>query len=138
MDYLLKPPTDDELIGAVQKAIDQLNNEWALVSSLSRTQFTLRENLPHLRGRLLLEALQGHRFSAGEWERKLDNYDLPFRTGDAALMLVRMDNEFSQYDSHDQTLIEYAIINMAEEIIGEFMHVWGVKEEHGYVVFYCN
>lgn len=135
VDYLLKPPTDDELIGAVQKAIDQLNNEWALVSSLSRTQFTLRENLPHLRGRLLLEALQGHRFSASEWERKLDNYDLPFRTGDAALMLVRMDNEFSQYDSHDQTLIEYAIINMAEEIMGEFMQVWGVKEEHGYVVF---
>ncbi|MBY0202379.1 response regulator [Paenibacillus cucumis (ex Kampfer et al. 2016)] len=135
VDYLLKPPTDDELIGAVQKAIDQLNNEWALVSSLSRTQFTLRENLPHLRGRLLLEALQGIRFSASEWERKLDNYDLPFHTGDAALMLVRMDNEFGHYDSHDQTLIEYAIINMAEEIMGEFMHVWGVKEEHGYVVF---
>ncbi|MGQ8871164.1 response regulator transcription factor [Paenibacillus sp. TSA_86.1] len=135
VDYLLKPPTDDEIIGAVQKAIDQLNNEWALVSSLSRTQFTLRENLPHLRGRLLLETLQGRRFSASEWERKLDNYDLPFHTGDAALMLVRMDNEFGHYDSHDQTLIEYAIINMAEEIMGEFMHVWGVKEEHGYVVF---
>lgn len=46
VDYLLKPPTDDELMGAVQKAIDQLNNEWELVSSLTRTQFTLRENLP--------------------------------------------------------------------------------------------
>lgn len=135
VDYLLKPPTDDELMGAVQKAIDQLNHEWELVSSLSRTQFTLRENLPHLRGRLLLEALQGHRFSPGEWERKLINYDLPFHAGDAALMLVRLDEEFGHYDSHDQTLIEYAIINMAEEIMGEFMHVWGVKEEHGYVVF---
>lgn len=135
VDYLLKPPTDNELMDAVQKAIDQLNHEWELVSSLSRTQFTLRENLPHLRGRLLLEALQGHRFSSSEWERKLTNYDLPFHAGDAALMLVRLDEEFGHYDSHDQTLIEYAIINMAEEIMGEFMHVWGVKEEHGYVVF---
>ncbi|MFK4300589.1 two-component system response regulator YesN [Paenibacillus sp. RC254] len=135
VDYLLKPPTDDELMGAVQKAIDQLNTEWELISSLKRTQFTLRENLPHLRGRLLLEALQGHRFAAGEWERKLANYDLPFHDGDYALMLVRMEEEFRHYDNNDQTLIEYAVSNMAEEIMGEFMEVWGVKEEHGYLVF---
>ncbi|MBE0340598.1 response regulator [Paenibacillus sp. 28ISP30-2] len=135
VDYLLKPPTDDELMGAVQKAIDQLNTEWELISSLKRTQFTLRENLPHLRGRLLLEALQGHRFAAGEWERKLVNYDLPFHAGDYALMLVRIEEEFRHYDNNDQTLIEYAVINMAEEIMGEFMEVWGVKEEHGYLVF---
>lgn len=135
VDYLLKPPTDDELMGAVQKAIDQLNTEWELISSLKRTQFTLRENLPHLRDRLLLEALQGHRFAADEWERKLANYDLPFHAGDYALMLVRMEEEFRHYDNNDQTLIEYAVINMAEEIMGEFMEVWGVKEEHGYLVF---
>lgn len=135
VDYLLKPPTDDELMGAVQKAIDQLNTEWELVSSLKRTQFTLRENLPHLRGRLLLEALQGHRIASSEWARKLANYDLPFHAGDCALMLVRMEEEFGQYDNNDQTLLEYAVINMAEEIMGEFMEVWGVKEEHGYLVF---
>lgn len=50
-------------------------------------------------------------------------------------MLVRMEEEFREFDNTDQTLIEYAIINMAEEIMGEFMEVWGVKEEHGYLVF---
>lgn len=112
-----------------------MNAEWELISSLKRTQFTLRENLPVLRGRLLLDALQGHRFQAGEWERKLVSYDLPFQSGEAALMLVRMEEEFREFDNTDQTLIEYAIINMAEEIMGEFMEVWGVKEEHGYLVF---
>jgi two-component system, response regulator YesN len=135
VDYLLKPPTDDELLGAVKNAINQLNAEWELISSLKRTQFTLRENLPVLRGRLLLDALQGHRFQAGEWERKLVSYDLPFQSGESALMLVRMEEEFREFDNTDQTLIEYAIINMAEEIMGEFMEVWGVKEEHGYLVF---
>ncbi|MEK4461293.1 response regulator [Paenibacillus sp. FSL R7-0048] len=135
VDYLLKPPTDDEIIGAVKTAIEQLNTEWELISSLKRTQFTLRENLPLLRGQLLLDALQGHQFQAGEWERKLVTYDLPFHSGDCALMLVRMEEEFSHYNNNDQTLIEYAIINMAEEIMGEFMQVWGVKEEHGYLVF---
>jgi two-component system response regulator YesN len=135
VDYLLKPPTDDELMGAVQTAIDQLNNEWELISSLERTRFTLRENLPLLRGQLLLDALQGRRFSTSEWERKLGDYGLPFHYGDSALMLVRLEEEFGKYNNTDQTLIEYAIINMAEEIMGEFMEVWGVKEEHGYLVF---
>ncbi|OKP98858.1 response regulator [Paenibacillus sp. P46E] len=135
VDYLLKPPTDPELLGAVQTAIDQLNAEWELVSSLERTQYTLRENLPLLRGQLLLSALQGQRLPADEWERKLKSYGLPFSQGDCALMLVRLEEEFGQYKNNGQPLIEYAVINMAEEIIGEFMEVWGVKEEHGYLVF---
>lgn len=135
VDYLLKPPTDAELIGAVKNAINQLNSEWELISSLNRTQFTLRENLPLLRGQLLLDAIQGHRFLAGEWERKLKNYELPFQSGESAMMLVRLEEEFEDYNSNDQVLIEFAIINMAEEILGESMEVWGVKEEHGYLVF---
>lgn len=135
VDYLLKPPTDAELMEAVGTAIDQLNNEWELVSSLEHTRFTLRENLPLLRGQLLLDALQGHRLPPQEWERKLGNYELPFHEGESALMLVRLEEEFGQYRNNGQPLIEYAIINMAEEIMGEFMEVWGVKEEHGYLVF---
>ncbi|KGE16373.1 response regulator transcription factor [Paenibacillus wynnii] len=135
VDYLLKPPTDQELFGAVKTAIDQLNTEWELISSLERTQYTLRENLPLLRGQLLLDALQGQRLSADEWDRKLGNYELPFSYGECSLMLVRLEEEFGQYKNNGQPLIEYAIINMAEEILGEFMEVWGVKEEHGYLVF---
>ncbi|GGG03259.1 DNA-binding response regulator [Paenibacillus albidus] len=135
VDYLLKPPTDDELFGAVETAIQQINSEWELVSSLERTQFTLRENLPLLKGQLLLDGLQGHRMSPEEWERKLTNYGLPFHDGECALMLVRLEEEFGRFKDNGQPLIEYAIINMAEEIMGEFMEVWGVKEEHGYLVF---
>lgn len=135
VDYLLKPPTDDELFSAVKAAIEQLNMEWQTISSLERTQHTLRENLPLLRGQLLLDALGGHRMPAEEWRRKLDNYGVPFVKGDCALLLVRLEEEFGQYKNNGQHLMEYAIINMAEEIIGEFTEVWGVKEEHGYLVF---
>jgi two-component system response regulator YesN len=135
VDYLLKPPSDDELFCAVKAAIEQLNMEWEAISSLESTQRTLRENLPLLRGQLLLDALGGHRIPAEEWIRKLDNYGVPFVEGDCALMLVRMDEEFGQYRNNGQHLMEYAIINVAEEIIGEFTEVWSVKEEHGYLVF---
>ncbi|MHA0856804.1 response regulator transcription factor [Paenibacillus sp. CMAA1364] len=135
VDYLLKPPLDEELFTAVTTAMNQIKMEWETISSFERTQYTLRENLPLLRGQLLLDALRGHRMSAVDWSRKLDNYGLAFTEGDCALLLVRMDDEFGHYPNHEQPLLEYAIINMAEEIIGEFMHVWGVKEEHGYLVF---
>ncbi|MCD9022888.1 response regulator transcription factor [Cohnella silvisoli] len=135
VDYLLKPPTDNELFAAVKAAIEQLNAEWESISSLERTQYTLRENLPFLRGQLLLDALRGQRMPTDEWNRKLENYGLPFNDGDCALLLVRMEEEFGQYKNNGQQLMEYAIINMAEEIFGEFTEVWGVKEEHGYLAF---
>ncbi|MGO4181790.1 response regulator [Paenibacillus sp. TAF43_2] len=135
VDYLLKPPSDNELFSAVKTAIDQLQAEWEAVSSQERTEYTLRENLPLLRGQLLIDALKGYRMSADEWTRKLESYGLPFSYGDCTLLLVRMEEEFGQYTSNGQQLMEYAIINMAEEIFSEFSEVWGVKEEHGYLVF---
>jgi two-component system response regulator YesN len=135
VEYLLKPPTDDELFGAVRVAIDQLKEEWESISSHERTEYTLRENLPLLRGQLLLDGLRGEKMAAEEWSRRLENYSLPIVFGDCALLLVRMEDEFSQYRHNGQQLMEYAIINIAEEIFGEYMKVWGVKEEHGYLAF---
>ncbi|GIP27810.1 hypothetical protein J23TS9_29400 [Paenibacillus sp. J23TS9] len=135
VDYLLKPPTDNELLGAVKTAIDQMKAEWENVSSYERTEFTLRENFPLLRGQLLLNGLRGEPLTSEEWIRKLENYHLPFRLGECALLLVRMEDEFGKYRNNGLHLMEYAIINMAEEILGEFANVWGVKEEHGYLAF---
>lgn len=135
VDYVLKPPTDQELLGAVSKAITQLEEEWGNISSLERVEHILRENLPLLRSQLLLSALRGERMSQEEWERKLSSYSLPFRLDSGALLMVRMEEEFGQYRNNGQHLMEYAIMNIAEEIIGEFAYVWAAKEEHGYLVF---
>lgn len=135
VDYLLKPPTDAELMEAALAAVSQLKAEWESVSSRERTEYTLRENLPLLRGQLLLSALRGERLSEEEWSRKLENYGLPFRRGGCALLLVRLEEEFGRTWNNGQQLLEYAIINIAEEIFGEYANVWGVKEEHGYLAF---
>lgn len=135
VDYLLKPPTDQDLLGAVKQAIEQLEAEWGAINSFERTQHILRENMPLLRGQLLLSALRGERMAPDEWERRLGSYQLPFRFGETALMLVRMEEEFGQYRNNGQHLMEYAIMNITEEIFGDFAHAWGVKEEHGYLAF---
>lgn len=133
VDYLLKPPTDNDLLGAVKSAIDQLHIEWGNVNSYERMEKILRENLPRLQGQCLQSALRGERISNEEWERKLESYNLPFRFDNSILMLVRMEEEFGQYRNNGQHLLEYAIFNIAEEILSEFANVWGVKEEHGYL-----
>ncbi|GGG53997.1 response regulator transcription factor [Paenibacillus radicis (ex Gao et al. 2016)] len=135
VDYLLKPPMDDELLAAVKAAVEQLEEEWGSISSYERIESTLRENLPLLRGQLLLNALRGERLQSNDWIRKLESCGLPFRFGESALLLVRMEEEFGKYRNKGQHLMEYAIQNMTEELFGEFAHVWGVKEEHGYLAF---
>lgn len=135
IDYLLKPPTDNELLGAVKSAIDQLEAEWGSISSYERIEKILRDNLSMLRGQLLLNALRGERLSADEWTGKLESYNLPIRFGECALLLVRMEEDFGKYRNNGQHLMEYAVINIAEEIFGEFAYAWGVKEEHGYLAF---
>lgn len=135
VDYVLKPPTDEELLGAVQKAIAQLEEEWGSINSLERMEYILRENVPLLRSQLLLSALRGERMSKEEWERRLDSYSLPLHAGACALLMVRMEEEFGSYRNNGQHLLEYAIINIAEEIFGEFATVWAAKEEQGYLVF---
>ncbi|WP_018755893.1 response regulator transcription factor [Paenibacillus terrigena] len=135
IDYLLKPPTDEELFGAVRIAIDQLNREWEQISSVERTVHTLRENLPLLQGQLLLDAFRGQPMADEEWERKLENYLLPFHEGEAVLLLVRIEEASDYTKKMGPQLLEYAMMNMAQEILGESCEVWGVKEEHGYLAF---
>ncbi|WP_152394457.1 response regulator transcription factor [Paenibacillus guangzhouensis] len=135
IDYLLKPPTDEELFGAVRIAIDQLNREWEQISSIERTVHTIRENLPLLQGQLLLDAFRGQPMADEEWERKLENYLLPFHEGEAVLLLVRIEEASDFTKKMGLQLLEYAMMNMTQEILGESCEVWGVKEEHGYLAF---
>lgn len=135
VDYLLKPPTDEELLGSVQTAITQLRQEWATIGSMKKTQMMFRENLPLLRGQLLLDALNCRLMHAEEWGRKLEEYLLPIRHGeDSALLLVRLEEEFGQYKNKDLHLLEYAIMNIAEELTGEIMEIWSVKDKYDYLV----
>ncbi|MFD0586537.1 response regulator [Paenibacillus sp. GCM10027627] len=135
VDYLLKPPTDQELLGSVQSAIGQLKDEWGKISSYERIEHILRENMPLMRSQLLLSALKGERFSEEEWDRKLEDYNLPIRFGEGALMLLRMEEEFDLFRNKGQHLMEYAIMNIAEELFSDFAFVWSAKEEHGYLAF---
>ncbi|MBB6675049.1 response regulator [Cohnella nanjingensis] len=135
-DYLLKPAADEELMGAVRKALQELDREWLEVSSLQRAMYTLREQQPKLREYLLLDLINGKQSPRSKsLQRRMETYDVPLREADAFhLLLVRLDDAESGEDSGQGELIDYALANMAEEVFSDRFAFWHGKDQHGFLV----
>lgn len=134
-DYLLKPVEDEELLGAVKRAIGELENRWREVSSHQSALATLRDNLPILRSHLLSSLLRNDRIQKEQLALQLSmveltiDWDSPY-----CVMLLRMEDYFYEQTESDSSLLEYAVCNIAEEIF-EDHQLWYVKDEYGYYVF---
>lgn len=135
-DYLLKPVEDGELMDAVRTALDELEQEWKEIASTRKAVYALREQLPKLREYLLMDLLTGKQASAsGTLARKLDMYEVRIPGGSACrMMLLRIDDIAGVYDPAGETLIEYALTNMAAELFGERLWLWHCKDVHGFLV----
>ncbi|MGO4543570.1 response regulator [Paenibacillus sp. 2TAB23] len=135
-DYLLKPVDDEDLIQAVGKALGTVRREWEELVSRDNTMKTMRDNLPLLRRDLLMELLQGHSIPAEALTDKLSQLLIPISEHDrVALLLIRLEEPFVHYGYKDRTLLEYAVSNVAEEVLRESCQVWTGKEAHGYLAF---
>ncbi|MFC4597255.1 response regulator transcription factor [Cohnella hongkongensis] len=135
-DYLLKPVSDDEIAASLTKVTNQIRQEISEEDTYRRAVQAFRESLPRLRGELLYELLQGARMSPERLVRRLEMLELPVRPGDPfALMLIRLEEDLTDYDVRSMSLLEYAIGNMAEEIFGDRFRLWQTKDLHDYMVF---
>lgn len=136
LNYLLKPIDINELIHSVEQAIADIEQEWVEISSLQRIKQTLHANKPLLRSQLLNELLQSKPIQAGVLEERLTMLDVSFRSGDPyMLMLVRMEEDFSKYDLHSLSLMEFAITNIAEEVFQDIFDLWPCITDQGYLIF---
>jgi two-component system response regulator YesN len=135
-DYLLKPVTEHDLLATVKRVMDKLQKEWDEVVSKQRLAYTLKEHLPLLRGNLLNDLFQGRKLSHAVLKEKMKVLELADFTGHPfAIMMVRLESEFLEYDFHSLSLMEYAISNMVEELFGDKFDAWFAKDPHDYLVF---
>ncbi|MDF2922694.1 MAG: hypothetical protein K0R57_1608 [Paenibacillaceae bacterium] len=135
IDYLLKPVSDEDLIAALQRVIGRLEEEWREFSSYQRTLYTLKENLPLLKGRLLNDLLQERPFSRSTFHEKMKILDIPFAFDEqVALLLIRLEEQFANYNLHHFTLIEFAICNIAEELSNGYFDLWHCTDDHDYLI----
>ncbi|MDB5054080.1 MAG: AraC family transcriptional regulator [Bacilli bacterium] len=135
-DYLLKPVTEKDLLQTVQRVMEKLKFEWEEVISRQRIALTLKENIPLLKGNLLSDLLQGRKISQASLREKMQMFGLPeFHNEPFALMILRLEEHFLEYDFQSLSLMEYAIANIVEELFGKQFELWHTKDAHEYLVF---
>jgi len=135
-DYLLKPVSDEEIMGKVELAAKALRKERDEYRMHERVAKAFQESLPKLRGELLNELLQGFDYYPGRLETRMESLKLRVGIGDAfSLMLVRVEGQLTEMDFYSLSLMEYAIGNMAEEWFEDRFDLWSCKSVHGYLAF---
>lgn len=135
-DYLLKPVTESDLITTVTRVMDKLRQEWEEIVSRKKLVDTLNEHMPTLRGSLLNDLLQGRKLSEQLLVDNMQMLGLDHFIGKSfAIMMIRLEENFLQYDSRSLALMEYAIGNMVQELFGDRLDSWYTKDVHEYLVF---
>ena len=135
-DYLLKPASTRDILAAVRRVIERLQQEWEEIISYQRTLSVLKDNLPHIRSKLLYDLIKGARWPEHRLRERMELLELAHIIGRPfALMLVRMDDGMIRYDRRDLSLMEYAIGNMAEEIFRQDFMLWHCSDDFKFSVF---
>jgi len=135
-DYLLKPIEADELAETVRSVQGKLRAEWEQIGVYRETVHTLREHMPLLQTKTLGDLLRGQLREREKIAQKLDMLGLPFRCGEpAALLLIRLEDEFYSYGTSGLHLLEYAVCNITEEIFGKHFATWCHMDALGYLIF---
>jgi two-component system response regulator YesN len=136
VNYLLKPIKDEELMGEVSRVKTLFEQEWEHVGSLERARQTLHVHLPLLRSNLLNNLLMGSSMSSSALAERMKEYQLPLEPGmNCSFILVRMDGGFGDAVEDDELLFEYAVHNIACEILDPDYNVWYSKDTFGYLCF---
>ncbi|MGO4548067.1 response regulator [Paenibacillus sp. 2TAB23] len=134
-EYLMKPVNPIQLRQTLAKLAEEIACERKLQQQQQRDVYAFRENLPALQGELLNRLLYGNCIPSAELERKLFLLNLPFSLQQqVGLFIVRLEGKLQDYERVDKELIEYAVTNMAEEMLRDAFHLWFCRDHNEYLV----
>lgn len=134
-DYLLKPVPNDELERTLRRLIAEIEQEGNQLVDQRKIADLFRESLPRLRETLLSDLLAGQRLPKGSLEEKIRLYRLNFDLNEpATLLCIRIEEDYSNVDLYNVSLLEYALRNIAEEVFAEHYRVWLCKDPYDYLI----
>jgi len=117
VDYILKTEGDAAILAAVRKARAELEREFEMGTQLEKAQAQIQSALPLLQKEFLLDLFRGDLHPTMRLQERLDELDMPFSTSAPVLLLVGKVDEWADRNASDQTLLLYAIQNIAEEYL---------------------
>jgi two-component system, response regulator YesN len=118
VDYILKTENDSQIVNAVQKAIGQIEEEKRNDGLLEKAREKLREAMPLLRERFLLDLLEGGIYSKNEMARHFSGYETGLNEDSPVLLLLgRIDCWPAAIDKTEKTGVMYGVRNIAEKYL---------------------
>lgn len=134
-DYILKPVNDDEFMHSVSAAITSLRDEWDEFDKYHRLLYSRKSDYKILRENLMHDLLLGREVSSKALREQLEHYELHMEPEQpAAMMLIRLAGRFASMDQQSIDLMDFAVGNIAGEVLGETYHVWFSRGPHDCLV----
>lgn len=137
-DYLLKPVNDDEFMVTLSNAIESLRDEWKEADRQHQMLYNMKSDRTVMQEMLMRDLLLGRQLSRDMLDDKLIQYEIPLRHDDLTfLMLVQLGEPFMGYETRSLSLIQYAVGNIAQEVLSPLYRVWHCKGPHDCIVIMC-
>ncbi|GIP15863.1 DNA-binding response regulator [Paenibacillus montaniterrae] len=134
--YLLKPVSNEELEQTLRNIMDKIIEEGNELVNQQKFLYRFRESLPNLREMFLFDLISGKNYPQAVIRDKIQLYELPFQLEkDAILLCMRVEEDYSDRDLYNLSLIEYAMFNIVEEIYSGKYHVMHCKDSYDYLIF---
>lgn len=131
VEYLVKPLDHHKLRAALESTIKIIQKEIDTTASYEQAMLAFREHLPALRDKLLAELIQGKAYPEQRLKEKLSGYQLNFQEKDRIfLILIRLEEHFTNFGLDSQLLFEYAVTNIACELLGAGFEVWHCRDTY--------
>lgn len=130
-DYILKTEEDTVIIQAVHKVVERLERQFEINAFMQGVGNRLKQALPILQKEFIWELLQGD----GEWQeeqtvRKMAELEIPLKPDRPVLLvLARIDDWGNKGHTPDQTLMLYAMTNIAQEYMSSAVDVYPLTYE---------
>lgn len=134
--YLLKPVSDEKIIGEVSRLLKEYREEWERVSSYRRALSTLKNHLPLLQSQLLLQLL-ADKSPFPSLEQRLETLEIEVSPGEPfSLLLIRLEDESLEEGNPDIT--EYGIMNLIRDLklTGQDSDLWMGKDGMGNLIYF--
>ncbi|ANE45205.1 AraC family transcriptional regulator [Paenibacillus swuensis] len=134
-EFVIKPASDEDILNAVRRMMNQLQEELQLQFSHQKVFDALKQQVPLMRSQFLHDLIKGKKIGFSELENKLELMNLFLRNDDPfALLVIRLEEGFQGFDQGSLSLYEYAILNITEETLREHFHVLTTRDVYDYLI----
>ena len=138
-DYILKPVNDEEFMASVSAAITSLRGEWDEFDKYHRLLYSRKSDYKILRENLMHDLLLGREITTRALREQLQQYEIGLEPEQPVVMLlIRLTGRFSSMDQQSLDLMDFAVGNIAEEVLGDRFRVWFGRGPHECLVMFLQ